>query len=114
MSTQPIIPEWTRADRLRKAREHAGLTQAEMSEALLQHGIAASRSTVSAWERGENKPVQGGHDIASLCEAWAEITGVSREWLLYAAWDSNPQPTDSRSEQLVPEGWVPDAERPTG
>lgn len=45
------IPRWTLADRLRKVRREAHLTQAEMADAL---GIRLS--SWSSWESGHNRP----------------------------------------------------------
>lgn len=87
MSLNPVIPmntrvpEWTVAERLRKGRRDAHLTQADIAARL---GIKESR--YSAWETGRNTP-----DIAELAPKLEEITGVSR--LFYIGWlDSNNPP----------------------
>jgi transcriptional regulator with XRE-family HTH domain len=67
---QPSPPEWTIADRLRKARESAGLDQGELAERI---GIA--RSTVSNYERGTHTPRR------PIIRLWAEETGVPMDWL---------------------------------
>lgn len=64
-------PVWTLADRIAKARNHAGLSQAELAEKL-----PAARNTLSRWERGDMQPSQ-----RSL-EAISRATGVSLDWLL--------------------------------
>lgn len=64
------VPEWTFTDRLRKARESAGLDQAALAALL-----AKKRSTVSNWERGTNRP----DDLA--LRAIAHYTDVSYLWL---------------------------------
>lgn len=68
-TTSGAVPSWSLADRLRKAREHAGLSQEELAEAT---GI--SRRTVSAYEQGH--PVK----IPFLI-AWAMACNVDMAWL---------------------------------
>lgn len=65
------VPTWNLADRLRKAREHAGFKRQEDMAATLH----VSRSAVGNWETGENKPSY----LALL--RWAEVTDVPLEWL---------------------------------
>jgi transcriptional regulator with XRE-family HTH domain len=65
------VPRWTLADKLRKARQHAGLEQDELAEQL---GIA--RQSVSNYERGQTTPNR------PIVWAWADVTGVDRAWLL--------------------------------
>lgn len=68
--TTTHIPVWTLGDRLRKAREDAGLSQAELAAA-----ISVSRNTVGNAELGERVP------LAITLRAWSEVTGVPLEWL---------------------------------
>ena len=88
MSTE-AIPQWTLADHLRKAREHAGLEQVELAERM---GVA--RNTVSRYEQAISEPKW------YVVRMWAEATGVPLEWfsgapvVLRARRDSNPQPSD--------------------
>lgn len=63
-------PTFTLGDRLRKAREHAGLTQSEMRIA-----VGAHPSTQSRWESDKTTP------SALQMRAWADTTGVDLEWL---------------------------------
>lgn len=102
MSIQPAagVPQWTLGDRLRKARESAGLEQTELAQSL-----GASRKTIGNAERGQHQPRR------SLVMAWALATNVPVRWLmtgespssgddgdsqpLYTPWDSNPEPSDS-------------------
>ncbi|WP_405472347.1 helix-turn-helix domain-containing protein [Paenarthrobacter ilicis] len=72
MSIQPefVIPQFTVADRLRKAREHTGLDQLEFAEEL-----GVSRATVSNNERGVVSPRK------IVLKAWALRTGVPVSWL---------------------------------
>ena len=64
------IPEWTIADRMRKAREVRGLTQAELAKE-----IGVVRSTVARTEQGISTPRK------PLISAWALATSVDRHWL---------------------------------
>ncbi|MFD4990789.1 helix-turn-helix domain-containing protein [Cellulosimicrobium cellulans] len=64
------VPAWHQGDFLRKAREHAGLSQAELAEVT---GI--SRRTVVRYESGE-AVVRRPQLIA-----WAMATGVPLAWL---------------------------------
>lgn len=63
-------PQWTLSDRLRKARENAGMEQ----EALARL-TGLSRATISAAENGHRTPSKTSLSI------WAMATGVSRDWL---------------------------------
>src|SRR5260221_2446959 len=65
------VPEWTLADRLRKAREHAGLNQAELAATV---GIA--RSSVVSYESGRTTPSR------PVVLSWSLCTGVPAEWVL--------------------------------
>ena len=73
------IPVWTLGDRLRKAREDAGLSQSELAAAVL-----VSRTTVSNAEVGARVPMRG------TLKAWAEVTDVPLAWLLTG--DATPLP----------------------
>jgi transcriptional regulator with XRE-family HTH domain len=51
-ATHPAsVPQWTLGDRMRKAREHAGLKQAELAEE-----IGIGRSSVVNYESGRAVP----------------------------------------------------------
>lgn len=65
-----VVPQWTMADRLRKAREHSGLSQTELAEAT---GI--SRHSISNYERGAFEPRRPQLLVLALA------TGVDLEWL---------------------------------
>lgn len=65
------IPQWTLADRLRKARDHAGLNQADFAKRI---GIA--RSSIVNYETGRTSPSR------PVILSWAFATGVSLEWLI--------------------------------
>ena len=81
MSTQPVwhIPEWTLGDRLRKAREDAGMSQAELALA-----VGVSRNTIGNAEVGATVP------LTVTLRAWAEATKVPADWLLYGQVSPTP------------------------
>lgn len=64
------IPQWTMADRMRKARMDAGYTAAQIAEV-----IGISRKTVTNYENGDTVPLR------AILNAWAEVTGTYVEWL---------------------------------
>jgi transcriptional regulator with XRE-family HTH domain len=68
-----LIPEWTFADRLRKSRRSAGMTQRQMSAAL-EVGEAA----YGQWESGNNVP----REVIEIARRVEKITGVRATWLL--------------------------------
>lgn len=73
MSTQPEsgrVPQWTMADRLRKAREGKPLSQQELADL-----IGISRRSVSAYEGGDTPPRR------PVLLSWALATNVSLVWL---------------------------------
>lgn len=77
MSEQPLqaarpgVPEWDRADRMRKALRHAGTGVQEIADYL-----GVSRNTVSNWINGRIFP-----SVQTL-RLWALRTGVSYAWLV--------------------------------
>lgn len=87
-----LVPEWTLTDRLRKAREHAGLEQLDLAQTA---GI--SRAAISAAENGRNVPHR------STLMLWALATGVSVEWLETGEAPSEEGASDgARSKGLEP------------
>ena len=58
------------ADRMRKARTSAGLSQADICQR-----IGISRKSVTNYEQGDTKPLR------AILNAWAEVTGVPAEWI---------------------------------
>jgi transcriptional regulator with XRE-family HTH domain len=71
MSNTARIPEWTTGDRLRKAREDAGIGVAEMA---LQLGV--SRNMVTNYEHDRN-------DVSvQKLVAWATVTNTDITWLI--------------------------------
>jgi transcriptional regulator with XRE-family HTH domain len=73
------IPAWTFGDRVRKAREQAGLTQAEMAEKL-----NVSRKTLANYEADHTQP-QRPLDFA---EALAAAANVPTYWVLFGEDDA--------------------------
>lgn len=64
--------DFTLGDRLRKAREYAGLSSIEIAKEL-----GVSRNTVTNYER---HPGKRGVPHA-VVRVWADITGVDLDWL---------------------------------
>lgn len=67
------IPEWSIRERMAKARETAGYTQAEMGAFF---GVKAE--TISSWETDTRQP----KDFFDKLRRWAEITKVDYDWLV--------------------------------
>ncbi|MDQ3403549.1 MAG: helix-turn-helix domain-containing protein [Actinomycetota bacterium] len=69
-------PEFTLGDRLRKARDWAGIKSAErMAEQLSERfGQPISKGAVTAWERGTNQPTR--IRLQDVVEAYADICNV--------------------------------------
>ena len=91
MSTQPagIVPSFTLADRLRKARELTGLEQLEFADE-----IGISRASVSNAERGVTRPIK------VTLKAWALRSGVDFAWLTTGI-AGGTKPTDYGYSQVV-------------
>lgn len=68
--TIPSPPEWTLADRLRKARESAGLKQTDLAA---ETGI--SRASIVNYETAKSVPRR------PALASWAMACGVPFEWL---------------------------------
>lgn len=82
----PVIPVWTISDRLRKAREAAGLSQGELAVLM-----RVSRQTISNYENpGWTRRRQG-----VVIDQWAAKTGVPVEWI-EGRWDGEPDEVRSR------------------
>ena len=76
-----VVPTITLPQRLRIAREHAGLEQLALAEV-----SGVSRATISAAENGRTTPSRATISlIAFAC-------GVSREWLATGEVNENPDP----------------------
>jgi transcriptional regulator with XRE-family HTH domain len=68
--SEPMIPEWDTADRMRKALREAGIGVQEIADYL---GVA--RNTVSTWINGRIEP------STQTLRLWALRCGVPFEWL---------------------------------
>lgn len=100
MSGTGFVPEFTRGDRYRKARELTGQGQKEFAEM-----IGVSRQTVTNAEKEHSKVRR------ITTNAWALATGVDREWLETGMvgpnsgdglprLDSNQEPSGYLSQQV--------------
>ena len=69
-TTSVVVPEFDRADRMRKALRVAGISVQDIAEYL---GVA--RNTVSTWINGRIDP------SIQTVRLWALRTGVPYEWL---------------------------------
>jgi transcriptional regulator with XRE-family HTH domain len=90
MTESPLtvsVPEFTLTDRLRKARDKAGFTQAGLARAL---GIG--RSSLAAYESGKNETPR------KVVLAWAMCTRVPPAWL--ADGDTGTGPNNGGEELL--------------
>ena len=70
VTTPATVPTWTLGDRLRKAREHAGLKQTEMAA-----DIGIGRSSIINYESDRAVPPR------PVLVAWALRCAVPYEWL---------------------------------
>lgn len=78
-TTERVIPEWppppehpTFGQRLRLARDHAGLKPEDMAKAL-----GATLRAIRSWETDQRQP----RNLVPTVRRWAEITGVDEAWL---------------------------------
>ncbi|WP_051256139.1 helix-turn-helix domain-containing protein [Corynebacterium freiburgense] len=83
---QGFIPAWTVGDRVRKIREHLGLSQYDLAEA-----IEYSRGTIANIEQGVREPRRG------MLIAIAFATGVDLHWLETGETPSGDLPTGGSS-----------------
>ena len=88
-----VVPQWTFADRLRKARQVAGFTQREFADAL-----EVSAGSYSQWESGNNGP----RDIVAVVKRIELMTGVPSAWLLGIDEPQLPPPGMVRREGIEP------------
>lgn len=80
------VPAWTLADRLRKARDHAHLSQEELAAE-----IGISRASVSGYEAGYREPPR------PVLVVWAMVCHVDLEWLSGA-----PHPAPGQPVTILP------------
>lgn len=76
-TTSPRVPEWTFADRLRKARRQLGLTQREFAEK-----IEADPRRYAQWENDANLP----RDLVQVAQRVEREAGVPAAWLIGLPW----------------------------
>lgn len=76
------VPDWTIADRVRKAREFAGLKQLELAES-----VGMARTSLARIEQGKSEPRR------PTLIAIAFATGVSLEWLEHGETPAGPGPS---------------------
>lgn len=69
------IPAWSFADRVRKARLHAGMSQRELADATM-----LSLSTISNYETGLTAPLS--QKKRRVARAIGAATGVDHGWIL--------------------------------
>lgn len=93
MTAAGHIPEWTIADRLRKARESAGFGQADFAAR-----TSMARATISAAENGHRVPSKANMRL------WALATGVPFEWIVNG---ETPPTGDGGSGAVPPTGVEP-------
>ncbi|HEU4543320.1 MAG TPA: helix-turn-helix domain-containing protein [Jiangellaceae bacterium] len=97
-----VVPQWTVADKIRKAREHAGLSQQQLADRL-----SVTRTSVVNWERGHTRPLR------VLLGLLAAETGVDPDWL---ASDDAKVINLSRLPRVdsnhQPAGWLTDSSTP--
>ena len=88
-----MIPSFTVADRLRKAREVTGMDQTQFAD---RAGL--SRAGVSKAERGETVPRR------STLKLWALTSGVPLHWIETG---EAPSPSGDGASVVRPEGFEP-------
>ena len=90
------VPKWTLGDRLRKAREDAGIGSTEMARRL-----HLTRQTITNYERGHRPPAW------LTLKVWAEMTEVDLDWLIGDALDENGRSIKNRcfSPPLQAQSW---------
>jgi transcriptional regulator with XRE-family HTH domain len=89
MSTRTPVAEleWRLCDRMRRSLDYAGIGVQEMADYLLR-----SRNAVGNWLAGRTAPSE------RVLRRWADLTGVSYEWLYNGrAPDSEPAEADRRA-----------------
>lgn len=69
----PRTPAWTFAERIRKIRRDAGMTQAAFGEAL-----GVKDRSIAAYETGQNKP----GDMVAFARKVEDAFGVDPAWTL--------------------------------
>lgn len=73
MAAEWVIPEWTFADCLRKARQIAGMSQRDFAEQL---GVKAG--AYAQWEADNNRP----RDVVAIAKRIEMLTRIPASWTL--------------------------------
>ncbi len=76
------VPNWTIADRVRKAREFSGLKQLDLAER-----VGMARTSLARIEQGKSEPRR------TTLIAIAFATGVSLDWLENGETPAGPEPS---------------------
>jgi len=92
MAISGAVPEWTLADRLRKAREYAGLYQSDMADE-----IEVARRSIGNWESGVSRPRR------PILIAWALRCGVDYSWLATGQPGPGGPPTSDNPGTTTPD-----------
>lgn len=85
------IPEWTFADRVRKAR-----LSVEMDQKTFAQQIGKTSSAVAQWEAGNSRP----RDIVNVAKSIEMLTRIPASWILGVDAPNAPEPANHRT--LVP------------
>lgn len=85
-----LIPQWTFADRLRKARQTLGVRQSEFAELIHEPGPRYSQ-----WEAGNNLP----RDLVGVARRVSLATRIPATWLL--GLDDETRPADGQDGESV-------------
>lgn len=104
ISPAGVIPEWTRGDRLRKARETTGMTTRQFAE-----HIGVSQKTVTDAENDKRPNIR-----KILLNAWALGTGVPAEWLETGSAHGEGGPDGGGEAGSHVTKWCPDSRRVAG
>lgn len=97
MSTQTghgAVPQWTRGDRLRKARSVTGKTTREFAALI---GVSQKTVTDAEGDKRETRKV--------VLNAWSMATGVPIEWLLWGVEPTGPEGVRGEPLTFGSEGW---------
>lgn len=91
------IPEWTFADRLRKARQEVHLNQRDFAERL-----QVTAAAYAQWEAGNARP----RDVVTIAKRVELLAQVPASWLLDLA------PTPVPAAAAVGDEWAPRGSNP--
>lgn len=83
-------PTWTFQDRLRKAREHVGMTQSDLATA-----TGVSLNSLNRYEKGQRTPSK------DVVQAIATATAISLEWFYQDDPQQAPQALASGAQRLI-------------